>query len=178
MWPLLVPASGQRRKTLGPEDFPHSRWAEGAAALFECVADFIHRVVLFAELDNEVTGGRLLGLGLGAMARGDKEGRLRVAAEVMAQDVKGIERIAEVLGDVLGGPTLDQVGAQGFVLTVLGQARFEEEAAELAYVFRCAYIHSVYITYTICSVNMVFDTICSVGDIKPIHIGGLWAESF
>ena len=46
-------------------------------------------------------------LGLGTMARGDKEDRFRVAAEVMAQDVKGIERIAEVTSDVLGGPTLD-----------------------------------------------------------------------
>jgi hypothetical protein len=107
MWPLLVQAPGQRRKTLGPEDFPHGGRAEGTAALFERLADFIDRVVLFAQLDDEVAGGRLLGLGLGTVARGDKKDRLRFTAEMVTQDMKGIERIAEVTSDVLGGPTLD-----------------------------------------------------------------------
>ena len=128
--PFLVQAPGQRRKTLGPEDFPHGGRAEGTVALFEGLADFIDRVVLFAELDDQVAGGRLLGLGLGTVAWGDKKDRVRLAAEVVAQDVKGIERVAEGAGDVFGGPALDQIGAQGLVLAVFGQAGFEEEAAE------------------------------------------------
>ena len=131
MRPFLVQAPGQRRETLGPEDFPHGRRAKGAAALLECSADFIDRVVLFAKLDDEVASGRFLGLGLWAVARGDEKDRLGFTAEVMAQDMKGIERVAEVAGDVLGKPAFDQIGAQGFVLAVFGQARMEEEAAEL-----------------------------------------------
>ena len=129
--PFLVQAPGQGGKALGPEDFPHRGRAEGTVALLEGLADFIDRMVLFAELDDQVAGGRFLGLGLGAVARGDKEDRLGLPAEVVAQDVKGIERVAEGAGDVFGGAALDQVSAQGLVLAVFGQAGFEEEAAEL-----------------------------------------------
>ena len=52
------------------------------------------------------------------------------SAEVVTQDVEGIEGVAEGAGDVFGGPALDQVSAQGLVLAVFGQAGFEEEAAE------------------------------------------------
>jgi len=40
---------------------------------------------------------------------------------MVAQDVKGIERVAKSAGDLPGGPSLDQEGAQGFVLAVFGQ---------------------------------------------------------
>ena len=131
MGPFLIQAPGQCSKTLGPEDFPHRGRAEGAVALLEGLADFIDRVVLFAQLDDQVAGGRFLGLGLRAVARGHKEDRVGLAAEVVAQDVKGVERVAEGAGDLFGGAALDQESAQGLVLAVFGQAGFEEEAAEL-----------------------------------------------
>jgi len=101
----------QRRKALGPEDFPNGSRAEGTAALLERLADFIDRVVLFAQLDDEVAGGRFLGLGLGSVARSHKKDRLGLTTEVVAQDVKGIEGIAEGAGNVFGRLALDQIRA-------------------------------------------------------------------
>ena len=100
-------------------------------ALLEGLADFIDRMVLFAQLDDQVASGRFLGLGLGTVARGDKEDGSGFAAEVVAQDMEGIEGVAESAGDVFGGTAFDQESAQGLVLAVFGQAGFEEEAAEL-----------------------------------------------
>jgi hypothetical protein len=37
-------------------------------------------------------------------------------AEVMAQDLEGPRRVAEVASDLGGGALLDEVGAQGLVL--------------------------------------------------------------
>jgi hypothetical protein len=88
-------------------------------------------VVLFAQLDDEIVRGRFFGLGLGTMARGDKKDRLGLAAEVVAQDVEGIEGVAEGAGDSLGGATLDQESSQGLILAVFGEAGLKEEAAEL-----------------------------------------------
>jgi hypothetical protein len=131
MRPFLIQAPGQGRKALRSEDFPHGGRAQGTVALFEGLADFIDRVILFAQLNDQVAGGRFLGLGLGAMARSHEEDRLKLAAEVVAQDVKGVEGVAEGTGDLFAGMPLEQKSAQGLVLAVFRQARFEKEAAEL-----------------------------------------------
>jgi len=65
------------------------------------------------------------------VAWGKEESGLGLAAEMMAKDVKGIEGVAKGASDFRSGATLDQIGAQGLVLAVFGQARFEEKAAEL-----------------------------------------------
>ena len=86
---------------------------------------------MFTELNDEVAGGGFFGLNLRAMARGDEKGRLRLTSEVMAENIERIERIAEGAGDLLGGAALDEESTQRLVLTMLGQPRLEEEAAEL-----------------------------------------------
>ena len=62
-----------------------------------------------------------------AGAGGEEESRLRVVAEAVAQDAEGACGVAESAGDLVGGAALDEIGAQGFVLAVLGQGGFEEE---------------------------------------------------
>jgi hypothetical protein len=131
MGPFVVQAPGQGRKPLGAEDLPYGGGAEGAVALLEGLADLIDRVVLLAELDDEVAGGRFLGLGPRAPAGGGKEDRLGLAAEVVTQDVKGVNGVAEGAGGLFGWAPVDQEGAEGLVLAVFRQARLEEEAAEL-----------------------------------------------
>ena len=130
MRPLPIQTSGQGSETLGLEDFPHSGRAQGTAALLEQLADLINRVVLFAQLHDELAGGRLLGLGLRAVARGDEKDWIGLAAEVVAEDVKGVERVAKGAGDVLGRAPLNQISTQGLVLAVFRQAGFKKEAAE------------------------------------------------
>jgi hypothetical protein len=94
-------------------------------------------MVLFAQSDSQVAGGGLLGLGVGATARAEEEGGVGVAAEVMAEDVEGADRVAEGRGDFLGGAIFEEVGAKGFVLALFGGSGFEEEAAEATYIFWC-----------------------------------------
>ena len=65
---------------------------------------------------------------------GDEELRLGVVAEVVTQDLERAGRVAKGTGDLGRGTVLDEVGAQGLVLALLGRRRFEEEALRLAYV--------------------------------------------
>ena len=66
----------------------------------------------------------------------------------MTKDVEGVERVTEAARDLWGRLAFDEVGPQGFVLAVFGQAGFEEEAAEDDYVFWCAYSHDITIAHT------------------------------
>ena len=65
------------------------------------------------------------------MAWGHEEFRVRVAPEMVAQNMKGANGIAEIAGHISRRATLDKVGSQGLVHAVLGAAGFEEEAATL-----------------------------------------------
>ena len=76
------------------------------------------------------------------MAGGNKEGGIRIPAKVMAKDLEGADRIAKGVSNLTGGQTLDEKGAEGFVDTLLGSARLEEEAATFAYVFWCSVRHT------------------------------------
>jgi hypothetical protein len=51
------------------------------------------------------------------------------AAEMVTQDAKRARGVAEALGDVGTGNTLDEEGAEGLVLALRGGSRFEEEAS-------------------------------------------------
>jgi len=75
---------------------------------------------------------------LGPTPRRNEERRIGFPAEVMAKDMKGVERVTECPRHFFRGPTFDDVSPEGFVLAVFGLARFEEEAAELTYVFWCS----------------------------------------
>jgi hypothetical protein len=56
---------------------------------------------------------------------------LGFSAKMMTEDVEGIAGIAKSARHLLGGTALDQVSAQGLVLAMFGQARFQEEATKL-----------------------------------------------
>ena len=131
MRPFLIQASGQGRETLSAQHFPDCGRAERTVTLLEGLADFIDRVVVLAQLNNQVACGRFLRLGLGSVVRGGKEDRLGLAAEVVAQDIKGVKGVAKGTSDLFGRAPFDEKSAQGFVLAMFGEARFEEEPAEL-----------------------------------------------
>ncbi len=50
---------------------------------------------------------------------------------MVTEDMEGIEGVAKSASHFVGGPALDQVGTQGFVLAMFGEVRFEEEPADL-----------------------------------------------
>jgi hypothetical protein len=80
-------------------------------------------------LDDEVTGGRFLGLGLRAASRRDEEDGLGLTAEMMTKDMERIPRVSEGTGHFFRGTGLDEVSAKGFILALFGVLGFEEEAA-------------------------------------------------
>jgi len=63
----------------------------------------------------------------------DEEDNVGVMAEVVAQDLEGPRRVAEVASDLGRGALFDEVGAQGLVLALLRGGWCEEEAAGVAY---------------------------------------------
>jgi hypothetical protein len=86
-------------------------------------------MVLLAQSDDEGAGSGLLGLSAGAGVGGEEESGLGVVAEAVAQDAERAWGVAEGAGDLLGGAALDEVGAKGFVLALLGEGGLAEEPA-------------------------------------------------
>ena len=141
----LRPGAGAARQTPRPSG-PRGRPSDSRdVLLLEVGADLVYGVVALAQFDDQVPGGRLLGLRLRTASWRDKEDGVDLATEVVTQDVKRGHRVAERAGDVLGGPLLHEVGAERLVLALLRGLGFEEEAANVAYVFRCSVMH----TYTV-----------------------------
>jgi hypothetical protein len=84
---------------------------------------------------------------------GQEEGRLGVVAEVVTQDAESPWRVAKGLGDGLGRMPLDIKSAEGLVLPLFGQGRFEEEAVGICYNKWCSDTHIITMTHTISSVK-------------------------
>ena len=53
-----------------------------------------------------------------------------IMAELVAEDAEGAGRVAEAAGDLQGRPAFDEVGAEGFVLSVQGIFGSEEEVCQ------------------------------------------------
>ena len=77
--------------------------------------------------DNATVYGELLGCGELGLRH-----RIGIAPEVMAENLKGPGRIAEVAGDFSRGALLDEVSAKRLVLALLGRGGLEEEPARVS----------------------------------------------
>ena len=98
-------------------------------------------MVLFAQGDDQGAGGGLFRLGPRPRTGGDKEGRVGVANKAVAEHPEGAGGIAEGTRGLLGRASFDVVSAKGFILPLLGMARFEKEAAWFRYGKWYAYSH-------------------------------------
>lgn len=125
---FLVQSPGQWREAFRLEHLPDGRRTQGLSAFLQGLADLVDRVILLPQVDNGVPRGRFLGLRLRAAPRRRKEPGARVAAEMVAQDSKGSDRVAKGVGGVPRGTTLNEVGPQGLVLAVPGMRGLEKEA--------------------------------------------------
>ena len=76
------------------------------------------------------------------MLRGDEENGIWIAAEMMAHYVESRDGIAEASGDVFGQLLLEEIGTERFILALFGGVGLEEEAADIAYIFRCSKCHN------------------------------------
>jgi len=125
---LFIQAPGKRGESLLLQHLPHGGRTQGAALVLQGLTDLINRIVLLAEADDRLSGGRLLGLSPGAVPGRDEKQRFRIVAEMMAQDMERAEGIAEGAGDLLSGAALGEVGSQSLVHAVFGVTGLEEEA--------------------------------------------------
>ena len=126
------PRRGRRAKPSWRRNLLDGGGAQGLALLLEKFADLIGGMILFSQGHDQVPGGGLLGLRLGTVPRVEEEGGVGIATELVAEDAEGAGGITEVGGDVGGGFLVDEIGAQGFVLTLFGMEGLEEEAATMA----------------------------------------------
>ena len=86
-------------------------------------------MVLLAQTDEQVTSCGLLGLRLWPAAGRDEEDRVRIPPEVMTEDMKRADGVAELAGDLFRGASIDEIGSQGFIDALFGATRFEEKLA-------------------------------------------------
>jgi hypothetical protein len=91
-------------------------------------ADLVDGVVALAQFDGAFEGSRLLGLGARTGARGDEEDGSALPTEVVAHHLKGARGVAKGVGHLGRRSTFNEVGAEGFVLALLGRDGVGEEA--------------------------------------------------
>lgn len=117
------------------------------ALLVKPTHDVVDREVALAKLNDLCAKrGALIGRCLGCLpggcsAIGQKEGALRILAELVAQDPKAAWCVAELLGDLHGGALVDEVGPKRLVLPVGGACGIEEGALEECYVNTLTHEH-------------------------------------
>ena len=102
------------------EDEVDRRDAECLSFFGQKSGNIVNREVLLAQGDHLLTNGILLGRLLGSLLRGEKEGAVEVLAKLSAKDAKAPWSISEAFGRLLGRESLNEVGSEGFVLTVIG----------------------------------------------------------
>jgi hypothetical protein len=116
--PFVVPATRESGEAFLAEHLGGPAGAEGMALVLEGFADVVDGEVLLAEGDDLPANGRFCGdLSSPLFGRGE-ELTLGVFAELMDHDAKAPGRISEAFGGFRAGHTLDEIGPEGFVLSV------------------------------------------------------------
>lgn len=76
---LFIQAPGKRSESLLLQHLPHGGRTQGPALFLQGLTDLVDRIVLLAEADDRLSGGRLLGLSPGAVPGRDEEQRIGIA---------------------------------------------------------------------------------------------------
>ena len=103
-------------------------------------------MILLAQFDDEVSSGRLFGLGSRAALWREEEGGSLSAPEMVAHHLEGARGVAKQTGGLSGRAPVDEESPEGFVLALFGRGGFEEEATACGYVMWCAYAHTCTVT--------------------------------
>jgi len=125
---FFVLPSGQPGKTLFLEQQRDRNGAYLLPALFQDAADIIDGAILFAKSNDLVPDGIGLGRSLGPLLRGEEEGTLWVLAKLVGENTEASRGIPEATSDFSRRELIDEIGPQGFVLTMRGIDGFKKEA--------------------------------------------------
>jgi hypothetical protein len=126
--PFFVSSSGQPGK---PFVFENQRDGNGAyllSALFQDPADIIDGEILLSQRHDLVPETIGLRRGLRPLLGRKEKGTIWVLSELMGQDAQASRRISESASDFDRREVLDEVGPEGFVLTMSGIRGFEKKA--------------------------------------------------
>jgi hypothetical protein len=126
--PFLVPSSGEPGKTLFLECQRDGDGAQPVSALFQDPADIIDGQILLAQGDDRVPDTIGFRRSLGPLLRGKEEGALWIPAELMGENAEASRGIPEATGDLGRRELIDEVGPEGFVLTMRSVDGFEKVA--------------------------------------------------
>jgi hypothetical protein len=94
--------------------------------LCEETSDVVDGEILLSQSDNLLTDRVLLGRSFGPRFRGEEELPVKVMAKLVAEDTEASRGVAESLGRLVRGESLDEVGSEGLILAVSGAFWFEE----------------------------------------------------
>jgi hypothetical protein len=127
---LIVSAARQAGEALFAEQDREGVDAELMSLLPQLVLNVVDGEISLAQGHDALPDAIAGRSGLGAAADVFEIALLGVglAAELVAQDAEGAGGVAEVAGDLGGGSSLGEVGAQGFVLAMQGFLGLAEEA--------------------------------------------------
>jgi hypothetical protein len=100
--------------------------AQALSLLCEETSDVVDGEIMLSQSDNLLTDRVLLGRFFWARIRGEEELPVIVMAKLVAEDTEASRGIAEALGHLVRGESLDEVSSEGLVLTVSGVFWFEE----------------------------------------------------
>jgi hypothetical protein len=128
---LLVSSSGQPGKTFVFENQRDGNSAYPLSALFQDPADIIDGEILLSQRNDLVPDTVGLRRGLRPLLRGKEEGTIWMLTELIGQDTEASRGIPEAAGDLSRREILDEVGPEGFVLTMSGIRGFEKEARHI-----------------------------------------------
>jgi len=105
-------------------------------------------VILFAQGDDQISGGGLFGLDARAGAGGEKEGATGVAAELVTENAEGARGVTEVAGGLGGRDLINKEGSQGLVLALFGVGGTEEKVLGVCYSNWCFYLYVYTVLHT------------------------------
>ena len=128
--PLVVAAPRQLGEPLLLQDRGDGGRAERLAVVGQGAADVVDGQVLFPKRDDALPQPFLLAGGPALACGGEEEFPLRARAELVDEDAETPRRVAEARRRLGRGDTVDEEGAEGFVLTVSGVGGLEEPARQ------------------------------------------------
>ncbi len=128
--PLLIEAAGQAREALLAEEGRQGIDADMVAGDGQLAADVVDGEVPLAHGDDQVADAIARGAGCGPWPAGGKKAAPLggVVAELVAEDAEGARGVAEAASDLVGGESLDEVGAEGLVLSLERRFGGQEES--------------------------------------------------
>ena len=130
-WAFVVGPARQASESFVLEDLGDGDRAEGMSLVGQIAADVVDGKVLLSQGDDAVTEGIALGCGMRPLGRCEEEAAVGFLSELVDQDAEGARGVSEPARDFCAGEPLDEEGAEGFVQSMGGVGRFEEDAGEV-----------------------------------------------